>query len=214
MKRKLHIGSAMAALAMAAAAWAGAALWAEEGGAKPLGLGQPAPKADVKMKGVDGNQVSISETAGKNGTLVIFSCNACPWVKAWEDRIASLGNTYRAKGVGVIAINSNDPGQVPEDGYEHMQKRAKEKGFAFPYVVDSTSEVAAAFGASRTPEAFVFDRTGKLVYHGAIDDNAKEPEKVEARYLKDALEAVLAGTSVPVKQTKALGCTIKFRSQA
>lgn len=192
----------------------GLAAVAAEAPAKPLPLGEPAPKATVRMKNVDGRETSIAEAAGKNGTLVIFSCNACPWVKAWEDRIASLGNAYRARGVGVIAVNSNDPGQVAEDGFEEMQRRAKERGFEFPYVVDATSEVAAAFGATRTPEVFLFDRAGRLVYHGAIDDNAKEPQKVEAHYLRDALEAVLAGRPVPMKETKALGCTIKLRPQA
>lgn len=198
---------------MALALGRGLASGAEEP-ARPLALGEPAPRAGVKMKSVDGTLVSIADMAGKNGTLVIFSCNACPWVKAWEDRIAALGNTYRARGVGVIAVNSNDPGQVAEDGFEEMQTRARERGFQFPYVVDATSGVAVAFGAARTPEVFLFDRSGRLVYHGAIDDNAKEPAKVESTYLRDALEAVIAGKSVAVKETKALGCTIKFRSRA
>lgn len=205
-----RLGILAAGIALAVALPAGAA---EEKGAL-LAIGTRAPKADVKMKNVDGAEVTIAGAAGKNGTLVIFSCNACPWVKAWEDRIASLGNAYLAKGVGVIAINANDPGQVAEDGYEEMQRRAKEKGFRFPYVVDATSAVAAAFGATRTPEVFLFDREGKLAYHGAIDDNAKEPDKIQAHYLKDALEAVLAGKPVAVKETKSLGCTIKFRAAA
>ena len=206
MKIRSLLGS-LAAVGFAAGMVAGA-----ETAARPLALGSPAPKTTEKMKNVDGGQISIAETAGKHGTLVIFSCNACPWVKAWEDRIAALGNEYRGNGVGVIAINSNDPAQVAEDGFEEMQRRAKERGFQFPYVVDATSQVAAAFGATRTPEAFLFDRTGKLVYHGAIDDNAKEPEKVESRYLRDALEAVVAGKDVALKETKSLGCTIKFRT--
>ena len=206
-------------LAAAAAVWVGvvpaaAAEREAEKQAAPLALGERAPKADVKMRSVDGSEATIASAAGKNGTLVIFSCNACPWVKAWEDRIALLGNTYRVKGVGVIVINSNDPAQVAEDGYEEMQKRAKEKGFQFPYVVDATSRVAAAFGATRTPEVFLFDRAGQLTYHGAIDDNAKEPDKIQAHYLKDALEAVVAGTPVAVRETKSLGCTIKFRAGA
>jgi peroxiredoxin len=198
------------AMTLAAALAAGAA--AQE--ARPLPLGERAPSAEVKMKGVDGKSLSIADAAGAKGTLVLFTCNACPWVKAWEDRIAELGNRYRERGVGVIAVNPNDPRAVAEDGYEEMQRRAKEKGFRFPYVVDATSEVAAAFGATRTPEAFLFDAQGRLVYHGTIDDNAKQPEKVEARYLRDALEAVVAGKTPAVQETKALGCTIKFRGKA
>lgn len=179
-----------------------------------LSLGDPAPSADIKMKGVDGSQTSIADVEGENGTLVIFSCNGCPWVKAWEDRIADLGNTFQAKGIGVIAINANDPSQNSEDSFEVMQARANEKGFDFPYVVDGTSDVARAFGATRTPEAFLFDKDGTLVYHGAIDDNAKDPDNVKEHYLRDALQAVSTGGEVGVKETKALGCGIKFRSEA
>jgi len=181
------------------------------GTALALGLGDAAPARDVRMQGVDGSEASIASVGGEKGTLVIFSCNACPWAKAWEERIAELGNAYRERGVGVIMINPNDPGRVPEDGFEEMKRRAAARGFRFPYVVDSTSDVARAFGATRTPEAFLFDGAGMLVYHGTIDDNAQDPARVEKRYLKDALEAVLAGRSVPQAETKALGCTIKFR---
>ena len=177
-----------------------------------LSIGDAAPMTDAKMVDVDGEELSISDVAGENGTLVVFTCNACPWVKAWEERIVELGNTFAKKGVGVIAINPNDPGRVPEDGFDAMKERASQRGVEFPYVVDATSDVARAFGATRTPEAFLFASDGKLVYHGTIDDNAKEPDKVEKRYLKDALEAVVEGAEVPVKETKALGCSIKFRS--
>ena len=179
-----------------------------------LNIGDKAPKTDVKMKNVDGQEVSIASVAGPKGTLVIFSCNHCPFVKAWESRIVEIGNTYRGKGVGVIAINSNDPSALPEDSYEQMQKRAKERGFEFPYVVDATSEVARAFGASHTPEAYLFDKDGKLVYHGAIDDNSRDASKVESPYLKNALNALLAGNQVATKETKAIGCGIKFRGKA
>lgn len=185
-------------------------LAAEE--SKTLALGSTAPMADHKMKNIDGKEVSIGDVRGEKGTLVIFTCNACPWVKAWEDRIVALGNDYRAKGVGVIAINSNDPGKVPDDGYDGMQQRAKDKKFGFPYVVDASSGVARAFGAARTPEIFLFDGSGKLSYHGTIDDNAQEPTKVEAHYLRDALDSLVAGREVAMKETKALGCGIKFRS--
>jgi len=179
-----------------------------------LSIGDPAPKTDVKMKNVDGRELSIADVAGPKGTLVIFSCNHCPFVKAWESRIAEIGNTYREKGVGVIAINSNDPNAYPEDGYEQMQQRAKDRGFRFPYVVDATSEMARAFGASHTPEAFLFNKEGKLVYHGAIDDNSRDASKVEAPYLKDALNALLAGQPITIKETKAIGCSIKLRGKA
>ena len=184
------------------------AVSAQAGG---LALGDAAPRADVKMKSVDGKDITIASVRGEKGTLVVFSCNACPWARAWESRIAELSNTYSKKGVGVVVINSNDPSQVPEDGRDEMVARAKKLKLAVPYVVDATSDVARAFGATRTPEAYLFDPAGKLVYHGTIDDNAKEPEKVQSRYLRDALDATLEGKAVPTAETKAMGCGIKFR---
>ena len=176
-------------------------------------LGDKAPMTDTKMKNVDGKEMSIAGVAGKNGTLVIFTCNHCPFVKAWEKRIVEIGNAYSKKGIGVIAIDANDPAVQAPDSYEEMQTRAKERGFQFPYVVDATSDVARAFGATRTPEFFLFDKDGKLVYHGALDDN-KDAAQASQPYLKDALEAVLAGKPVATAETKAIGCSIKFRSKA
>ena len=205
MKHKLSAG--FLALAMAI----GFAYRVEAGPA--LDLNATAPKADVKMKSVDGAWYTIGGIAGEKGTLVLFSCNACPWVKKWEDRICSIGNAYQQKGIGVIMINSNDPAKVAEDGFDEMVLRTRAKGFAFPYVVDATSEVAVAFGATRTPEAYLFDASGKLVYHGAIDDNASDAAAVEVPYLKNALDAVIAGKAVPAAKTKALGCSIKFHNE-
>jgi cytochrome oxidase Cu insertion factor (SCO1/SenC/PrrC family) len=179
-----------------------------------LAIGALAPKADVKMASTDGRNLSITDVRGEKGTLVVFTCNHCPWAKAWQGRIVGLGNTYTKRGVGVIVVNPNDPEAFPEDAFAVMQERAKELKMAVPYVVDATSDVARAFGATHTPEAFLFDRKGKLVYHGGIDDNAKEPEKVTARWLRDALESTVAGKSVALKETKALGCSIKLRAPA
>jgi peroxiredoxin len=181
---------------------------------RALAIGKAAPMADVKMTGVDGRSLSIAEVKGAKGTLVLFTCNSCPWVKAWESRIAELGNTYAKQGIGVIAINSNDPSMKAEDDMPAMQERAKALGLAFPYVVDASSDVARAFGATRTPEAFLFDAKGKLVYHGAVDDNAHKPDQVSARWLNDALAATAGGMAVARKETKSLGCTIKFRARA
>ena len=177
-----------------------------------LPIGSPIPMADVKMKSVDGREFAVNDVKKPAGTLVVFTCNHCPFAKMWETRIVELGNTYAAKGVGVIAVNANDPKVAEEDSFDIMQQRAKDRGMRFPYAVDATSNVARAFGATKTPEAFLFDKDGKLVYHGTIDDNGQEPEKVENAYLRNALDAVLAGREVPVKETKSIGCGIKFRS--
>lgn len=197
---------------MVLAAVAGAALQVAVAGA--LELGAPMPSRDVKMKNVGGESVTLAGAAGVRGTLVIFSCNHCPYVKAWEERIAALGNEYRRKGIGVVAVNSNDAAEYPEDDFPAMQRRAAERGFEFYYVVDATSNVAREFGAAKTPEAFLFDAAGKLVYHGTIDDSAQDASKVGKRYLKDALDALLAGREIAMKETKALGCSIKFRPAA
>jgi len=199
--------SAVAIVAGAAGAWA-----AESTGGLALGTKAPDVAAKTKMKNVDGKMLSIADVAGKSGTLVVFTCNHCPFAKDWEQRIVELANTYAGKGIGVVLVNANDPTTHPEDGYEEMQTRAKSRGMKVPYVVDATSGVARAFGASVTPEAFLFDKAGKLAYHGTIDDNRKEADKVKVRYLKDALDAVVAGKAPAVPETKGLGCGIKFRS--
>jgi peroxiredoxin len=180
----------------------------------PLAIGAKAPAGvlTTKMKNVDGKSVSIADAAGKAGTLVVFTCNHCPFAKGWEKRMADLGNAYAKKKLGVIWINANDPTQHEEDNAAGTAERAKALGLTFPYVMDETSAVAKAFGATVTPEAFLFDAGGKLVYHGTIDDNRKEPDKVSKRYLQDALEAVASGKAPATAETKSLGCSIKFRS--
>lgn len=183
----------------------------DKGKTKALGIGDGILMTDVAMENVDGKEISIADVKGKNGTLVMFTCNACPWVKAWQERMVALGNAAGEKEIGVIFINSNDPKKNSEDSFEEMKHRAKKLGMKFPYVVDATSDLAVAYGATRTPEAFLFDAEGKLVYHGTIDDNAKKPDEVKATYLGDALNAVAAGEGVEMAETKALGCTIKFR---
>ena len=181
----------------------------------PLAIGSKAPMSDTKMKSAtDGKEYSIASVAGKKGTLVVFTCNHCPWAKAWESRIVALGNDFTKKGVGVITINSNDPSAYAEDDFANMQEKAKADKMAYPYVVDATSNVARAFGASHTPEAYLFDKDGKLVYHGGIDDNAKAPDQVKDKYLEVALTSVVAGKPVAQAETKALGCGIKYRKSS
>jgi len=179
-----------------------------------LPIGKPAPESTTKMKNaVDGKlkAVSIADVTGTAGTLVVFTCDHCPFARGWEGRIVELGNAYVKKGVGVILINANDPSEHEEDGFAGMQARAKSANMQFPYVVDETSNVARAFGATVTPEVYLFDRHGKLAYHGAVDDNRKEPEKVQNHYLKEALDAVVSGKLPAVPETKSLGCGIKYR---
>jgi peroxiredoxin len=179
--------------------------------AESFAIGREMLMKDTEMKNVDGTMVSIQSAAKEKGTLVIFSCNHCPYVIAWEDRLVAMGNEALEKGIGTIAINSNDPNRQSEDSFEAMKTRAAAKGMKFPYVVDETSAVARAYGASKTPEVYLFDAGGKLVYHGAIDDNAEDAAAVKTPYLRQAIDAMLAGQPIPMAETKALGCSIKFR---
>lgn len=202
----------VAALGIAAVG-TGVARAEEEQGPQALALGAAIPMKTTSLKNVDGKNITLASAAGKKGTLVFFICNHCPWVKAWQTRIASIGNGARSNGIGVVAVNSNDPSAYPEDSYDSMKKRAKEIGYKFNYVVDATSDLSRAFGASHTPEVFLFDAAGKLVYHGAIDDNAHDESAVEHRWLQQAVESVQSGKAVGVAETKALGCGIKARAK-
>ena len=209
----MQIRSLMIA-AVAASLFAAGVAAAQDDAPASLAIGAAAPMRDGKMKSVDGKDITLASAAGKKGTLVVFTCNHCPWAQAWQGRIAEIGNAARKSGLGVVAINSNDPAAYPDDDYASMQARAKKLNLRFPYVVDATSGVARAFGASHTPEAYLFDANGKLVYHGAIDDNAHDAAAVREHYLRHAVDAVVAGKSVPMAETKALGCSIKFRGDS
>jgi len=178
--------------------------------AKELDLGSILPLGDIKMSDISGKDVSLNDAKGKNGLLVIFSCNTCPWVIAWEDRYVELADTYKDKGVGIVAINSNETQFENVDSMEEMQAHAKEQGYNFYYTMDNGSKLASEFGATRTPHIYLFDKKDKLVYRGAIDDNARKPDKVENTYLADAIDNMLAGNTIDPTATKALGCAIKF----
>lgn len=163
------------------------------------------------LPGVDGKQHSYMDYSEKNAVVVIFSCNHCPYVRAWENRMVQTQADYGGKGVQLVAINSNDASKYPDDSFPKMKERAREKHFNFLYLYDETQKLARAYGAERTPEVFLFDKSGTLRYHGMIDDNYDDPSAVRARYLRDALDAVLDGTPPPVAETRPVGCTIKWK---
>lgn len=165
-----------------------------------------------RLKNIDGKTVSSDDLAkGSKALAVIFSCNHCPYVQAWEDRMIALGKTYPPKGAVFVLINANDPRKYAEDGFPEMVKRAKAKGYPFPYLHDETQEIARAYGATRTPEVFLFDSQGLLRYHGRIDDNYENPEAVRSHDLREALEAVLTGRTPATAETPPAGCTIKWK---
>ena len=178
--------------------------------AKELDLGSTLPLGNIKMTDISGKDISLNDAKGDNGLMVIFSCNTCPWVIAWEDRYVKLANAYKAKGVGIVAINSYETQFKSVDSMAEMRKHADEKGYNFYYTMDQGSTLAREFGATRTPHVFLFDKSNKLVYRGAIDDNARKPEKVENAYLADAIDNMIAGIKINPAATKALGCGIKF----
>ncbi len=175
-----------------------------------LELGEQAPMTDYKMKDVSGEMTSLKEVSGETGLLVVFSCNTCPWVKRWEDRFNPIANLAEENGIGVIFPNPNAAARDEGDGYEDMVQRAENSNYQFPYVLDENSELALAFGATHTPDVFLFNSDMELVYKGAIDDNAASAEEVEEPWLQNAIENLANGREINPKSTKALGCTIKF----
>jgi peroxiredoxin len=166
------------------------------------------------LKNIDGKTVSLSDYSNQKGAIIIFTCNHCPFVIAWEDRMIELHNKLAAKGFPVIAINPNDADVVPADSFEKMAERAKEKGYPFVYLHDEKQELFPKFGATRTPEVYVAERTAEgfiLRYTGAIDDNHKSADEVTEKYVENAINQILSGKKLSTPQTKALGCTIKVK---
>jgi len=176
-----------------------------------LEIGSTMPLKDLELADISGKNITLATAKGDAGTLVVFSCNTCPWVIRWEDRYVSLANTYAQKGIGMIAVNSNAARFGGEDSLEEMLEHAKNNGYNFPYAQDPESELASAFGATKTPHIYLFDGDDKLVYRGAIDDNAKNAKKVDEPFLANAIDALLAGNPINPQTTKALGCSIKFK---
>ncbi len=178
---------------------------------KELEIGSRMPLDDHKMLDISGKLLTLSDIRSNNGTLVIFSCNTCPWVIRWEDRYKTIADKYRSKGIGIVAVNSNEARFNSDDSIEEMILHAKDKGYKFPYVQDLGSKLAYAFGATKTPHIYLFDEKNILLYRGAIDDNAKDASNVEKTYLADAIDAMLSKKPIPIATTKALGCSIKFK---
>jgi peroxiredoxin len=169
---------------------------------------------DFELKNVDGEMVSMADYDDAEGFLVIFSCNTCPYVVAYEDRMIELHEKYEPKGYPVIAINPNDESLSPGDSFEKMQERARDKNFPFAYVYDESQDIVNAYGATRTPEVYLLQKQGEdlvVRYIGAIDNNYRDAEEVTQRYVEDAVDALLVNQQIAEASTKAIGCTIKFR---
>lgn len=185
-------------------------LLAEDG----VGVGDRAP--EFNLLNIDGNHVSLSDYDNARGVVVIFSCNHCPYVVAYEDRMIELHNEYAPQGFPVIAINPNDSIVVPADSYTKMIERAEEKNFPFDYLLDADQTIFPQYGATRTPHVYLLENKGdhfEVAYIGAIDDNYRDAEAVEEPYLANAIEAIMAGERPDPEFTRAIGCTIKVQDE-
>ncbi|UCD60806.1 MAG: thioredoxin family protein [Flavobacteriaceae bacterium] len=181
---------------------------------KGYGIGDYA--TDFSLPDINGKSVSLADFKDAKGYLVIFTCNTCPYAIAYEDRIIALDKKYKTKGVPVIAINPNDPDLQPADDVQHMKKRAIEKGFTFPYLVDVNQEIFPQYGATKTPHVYLLEKTkqGNVVrYIGTIDDNYSDSSSVRTKYVENAVDAMLSGKEIPLTTTRAIGCSIKSRKR-
>ena len=176
-----------------------------------LPLGSPAP--DFQLPNVDGRVVSYADAAGEKGTVVMFICNHCPFVKHVADQLATLGRDAMPRGIGVIAISSNDVSAHPADSPEQMVAEADERGYAFPYLYDETQEVAKAYQAACTPDFYLLDAEGRLVYRGQLDASRPGSEvPVTGSDLRGAIDRLLAGRPPAAEQIPSLGCNIKWKA--
>ena len=175
-------------------------------------VGDKAPNYSLKNSNLSegGDALTLPDSMKKNGCVVVFECNHCPYVVASISRMEAMAKACKDRHIGFVGINSNDPDVYPNDSFEHMQKRAE--GMGYPYLHDATQDVAHAYGAKRTPEFFLFDSDGALVYRGRMDDSPKDPTKATTQELSDAIEAMLAGSRPSVDQTESIGCSVKWKA--
>ena len=178
--------------------------------AAELEIGSGMQGMHYKLKDISVNPTTLAAVKGNKGTLVIFSCNTCPWVIRWEDRYVSIADKYTPKGICVIAVNSNAGRFDGDDSLEKMVKHAKKTDYTFPYAQDPRSQLASKFGATKTPHIYLFDNNDVLVYRGAIDDNARDARSVDEPYLANAIDQLIAGNPIEKPISKAIGCGIKF----
>ena len=174
-----------------------------------LPIGSELPKGDVTMKDISNEDISMKDAKRKNGLLVMFTCNTCPYVMKNQDRTKAICKYALQNNIGVILLNSNEGDREEGNSLGAMQQYAKNQNYEWYYVVDKNNEIADAFGASRTPENFLFDKNSKLVYHGAIDDNPADAGNVARQHLKEAINDLLAGKDITVKESRSVGCAIK-----
>lgn len=173
-------------------------------------IGMELPLRGHALAHVDGSSTSLDALVGSQGVAVVFWSHTCPWVRRYEDRIGTLAQDLEGGNIPLILVNSNDPVQSPDDSPDVIGEHLAEIGYAHPYLIDSGGVLAQAFGATRTPQVFIFDSGGLLVYEGAIDDSPSDPDSVTEAYLNDAVTSLSSGEMIDVVQTRSFGCNIKF----
>ena len=204
MKKSILFSSALVAIMTASAFITG-------GDITSIAIGTPLPESAVKLKDVSGKEITLKDSRKENGLLVVFSCNTCPFVIKHEAAIKEMSKLTRDAKIGYVIINSNEAQRDGVDSFDAMKKYAEKQGYDFPYTVDVNSDLANAFGATRTPEAFLFDEQLKLVYKGAYTDDS-DPANATKFFLKDAVNAIKDGKEIPVSSAKSVGCGIKRKA--
>ena len=174
-----------------------------------LPIGSPMPKADLRIRDVSGKEISLSEARRTNGLLVMFSCNTCPYVVRNQERTNTICTYAGQRQIGVVLLNSNENSRNDGNSFVEMQSYAKTQNYQWYYALDDNAVLAEAFGATRTPECFLFDKTGTLVYHGAIDDSPGDASSVRRHHLQEAIDEMIEGKPVTVKETRSVGCSIR-----
>jgi peroxiredoxin len=174
-----------------------------------IAVGSKAPIIDQSMKDVSGKMISVKDAMKQNGVLVMFSCNTCPYVIKNQSRTKEIAAFAKANNIGIILLNSNEAQRGGDDSFAAMQQYAKKEGYDFPYVVDANHQQADAYGATRTPELFLLDAQGTVVYKGAIDDSPADVAKVNRIHAQEAIKELVGGKSVSIKESRSVGCTIK-----
>jgi peroxiredoxin len=173
-----------------------------------LEIGDPGPRHT--LPDTDGESHAVGDADGASATVVVFTCNHCPYALAWHERLMDVGRDYAPRGVRFYAVNSNDAERYPRDSYEAMQTRLAEEDWAMPYLHDADQDAARSYGARTTPDVFVFDAAGRLAYRGAPDSDHGDDSQ-DAQWLRDALDALLAGDEVARPETESVGCSIKWK---
>lgn len=174
-----------------------------------LEIGTMAPMFDYQMEEVSGGSITLADVKGENGTLLIFSCSTCPFVRAWEDRYLTISALAKELNIGMLVVNPNEAIRNEGASLKDMKKRSDEIGYTFPYALDKNHQLADAYGATRTPHVYLMDKNNQLVFVGAIDDNSRSASDVENTYLADAMNELASGKAISRSHTRAIGCTIK-----